>query len=116
MKEILDEVAYLNWHFILTQDQAGKPYLQVAFTARDIVSGESCTQKGRKWKLSWYMTRSEIVYTAFKAVLTAVEHETRESFRYKNRTIFSPHFDVDKLVEFAGEADNIDMRTGVWVA
>jgi len=37
------------------------------------------------------------VQTAFKAVLTFEEHEIREHFLYKNRPVFSPHYDVEYI-------------------
>jgi hypothetical protein len=55
------------------------------------------------------MTKSEIVSTALKAVLTAEEHEAREQFQYKSKTIFGPHFDVDKLASLC-ESDSMDVR------
>lgn len=58
-------------------------------------------QSGRRWVLAPSMTKSEIVQTAFKAVLTFAEHEIREQFTYKGQAIFGPHFDVDQLVELA---------------
>lgn len=53
----------------------------------------------RKWYVSSYSTPSEVVQTAFKAVMTALEHEVRETFQYKRKSIFAPHFDVDVLAE-----------------
>lgn len=61
-------------------------------------TGEAMDWNGRKWALSKHMTKSEIVTTAFKAVMTAIEHETREQFTYKGKAIFGPHFDVEQLV------------------
>lgn len=60
---------------------------------------------GRKWRLSKWMTKSEIVQTAFMAYLTWIEHEARESFKYKGASIFGPHYDVDALVEIAGRIE-----------
>jgi len=76
-----------------------RPYLQVVFMGRCTDTGEICRQTGRKWYLSPFMTKSEVVQTALKAVLTAEEHEARESFRYRGSAIFGPHFDVDSLVK-----------------
>lgn len=73
----------------------GELYLQVSF----VDNGKR--QSGRKWRISRYMTKSEIVGTAFKACLTAEEHETRERFRYNGVPIYSPHFDVDALAVLA---------------
>jgi hypothetical protein len=80
-------------------------YLQVTFRARDTDTGDWKTQRGRKWQLSQHMTRSEVIQTAFKAILTAVEHEARESFTYKGVAVFGPHLDVDALVEIHSRHD-----------
>lgn len=75
-------------------------------------TGEPMAWKGRKWFISMHMTKSEIVQTAFKAVMTAAEHEIRESFLYRSRAIFCPHYDVDQLHALRGEAlDNLDVRS-----
>lgn len=68
--------------------------------------------KGRKWRLSEHMTKSEVVQTALKACIAFEEHEVREAFTYKNKAIFGPHLSIDKLVEFCGLPDNKSKRTG----
>lgn len=98
--EILADVKYLDWTFFVGAD-GPRLYLQAAFDA----NGEHWT--GRKWLLSPHMTRSEIVQTAFKAVMTAMEHEVRELFFYKSKAIFGPHYDVDALVTIC---DCVDVR------
>lgn len=55
------------------------------------------------------MTVSELVQTALKAVLTAVEHEVREQFLYRGRAIFNPHCDVEELVALC-ERRALDVR------
>lgn len=62
------------------------------------VSGNPAPWKGRKWYVSPHMTRSEIVQTAFKAVLTALEHEARESFKFRGVPVLDPHLDLDNAV------------------
>jgi hypothetical protein len=64
---------------------------------------------GRKWRLSAWMTKSEVVQTAFMAYLAWMEHEVRESFKYKGEAIFSPHYDVDALVKLSA-AGKFDVR------
>ena len=89
-----------------------RPYLQVKDPkGRCNTSGKPAPWHGRKWDLTYHMTKSEIVQTAFKAVLTAVEHETRENFKYRGEAIFGPHFDVDKLVDLASQPDAKEVRT-----
>lgn len=70
----------------------------------------SCTDgtlqwSGRKWRLSYHMTATELVNTAFKAYLAALEHEYREQFLYRGTAIYNPHRDVDALVELRGRID-----------
>lgn len=79
-------------------------FLRVECRGTCNVTGDPLNWSGRKWLLSRHMTKSEIVTTAFKAVLTAVEHETREKFTYKGSAIFGPHFDVERLIGLCEQA------------
>lgn len=96
VKEILRSVRYKDWQFRV-EERGDHMFLQVVFTEADLVSKEPAVQHGRKWILSKHMTKSEVVTTAFKAVITAEEHECRERFRYMGRAIFGPHYNVDAL-------------------
>ena len=81
-------------------------YLQATFHAPCNVSGgKSVQQSTRKWQLSVNMTPSELVQTALKCVLTSLEHEARERFRYRGEAIFGPHFDVEQLVALCKKGD-----------
>lgn len=114
--EILRGITYLDWKFHIHYVRpSGFMYLQLEFDAPDITTGQIVKVKSRKWMLSPHMTKSEIVQTALKAVLTSVEHEAREQFKYAGRAVFGPHVDVDVMWEVAGRKDNLDMRTGQWV-
>lgn len=105
MQGVLDLIQFRDWELVVGGNL--RPYLQVQFDAPCNVTGESQRQHGRKWLLSPHMTRSELVTTALKAVLTAVEHEAREEFLYRGEMIFAPHFDVEDLVTLSqvGSAD-----------
>lgn len=105
--EIVSQIQYKDWQFIVNED-----YLQVSFMSPCSVTGQIVEQKGRKWRLSKFMTKSEIVSTALKAVLTAEEHEAREQFKYKTKAIFGPHFDVDKLAILC-DSDAVDVRDNI---
>ena len=96
--EILANVKFPEYHFAFNTD-GGKWYLQGEYEEDDILTGKPELQKTRKWIISPFMTKSEIVQTAFKCALTSMEHRTREHFTYKNHRVFSPHYDVDALVE-----------------
>jgi hypothetical protein len=100
MEDILARVRYKDWTFHV-EERGDHLVLQARFPEADLVTGEVEQQHGRKWILSKHMTKSEVVTTAFKAVLTAEEHEVRERFRYRGRMVFGPHFDVDALHEVA---------------
>lgn len=91
-------------------------YLQVSAmlpdnTAQGAAPPVVLEQKGRKWRLSVHMTRSEVVQTALKACLAFEEHELRERFKYRGRSIFDPHYDVDLLHSLRGQVDALDERT-----
>lgn len=75
----------------------GSVYLQGEYLEADTVTGKMETQYTRRWVLSPAMSKSEIVSTAFKCVLTSMEHRVREWFLYKGRAIYQPHYDVDAL-------------------
>lgn len=122
-REIVDTIEFRGWRFVIGED-AERSYLQVVFDAPD--TELSCLHgcgashrepldgaclpalahmwerrvrehRGRKWRLSPHMTRSEIVQTALMAVLAAVEHEAREEFRYRGEAIYGPHHDIEAL-------------------
>jgi len=101
-KTILQAVQFPGYTFNLHGDFFTVTYLQASFMAPCNDHGGAPTeQKTRKWLLSAHMTRSELVQTAFKCVLTSLEHEAREQFTYKGAPIFGPHFDVDSLVDYS---------------
>lgn len=117
IESILANVAYQNWIFFVAakEDTFEPDYLQVKFVAPCSTSGQAQNWSGRKWQLSKWMTTSEIVTTAFKAVLTAIEHEAREGFLYKGQPIFGPHIDVDALAQlYVSQGENVlDVRESV---
>lgn len=106
---ILAQIKFNKWKVLwyITGDIA---YLQFAASERCNVTGEAKDWTSRKWLLSKHMTEGEIVQTAFKAVMTAIEHETREQFTYMGQAIFDPHYDIRKLVELRASADALLRR------
>ena len=110
MRVILDDVKYKDIKFDLRRCPEGRSYLQ-AWAVRQCTKARLVQkQKGRKWFLSKYMTKSELVQTAFKAVLTYEEHEVRESFKYKDQAIYGPHFNVDVLAQVCAGGVHTDKR------
>lgn len=108
---VLSRISYPGFTFVLMPNIGhGPPYLQIECDGRCNTTGAPMAWKSRKWTLSRHMTVSEIVQTAFKAVLTAVEHEAREQFTYRGAAIFGPHFSVDRLVALAQDPNAQDVR------
>lgn len=92
---ILQDIRYREWEFCFQTLSSGSFLVWIRFEA----DGESWTS--RKWYVSQHSTRSEVVQTCLKAVLTAEEHEAREKFLYRGRALFGPHLHVDELLEIA---------------
>lgn len=93
------------------RESHGGVFLQARYTEPDTYSGVPESQLTRKWLLSPYMTKSEVIQTAFKCCLTSMEHRAREGFRYKGARVFGPHFDVDDLVGLCRHRENAGGRT-----
>jgi hypothetical protein len=103
---ILTTVSYKdNFSFYVGED-----YIQLHEQTECNRSGKPYLSKGRKWKWSQFMTKSEVVTTCMKAVLQYEEHEARENFKYKGLSIFDPHMDVEKLYELRMRSDFDDVR------
>ncbi|WP_420381687.1 hypothetical protein [Novosphingobium sp.] len=63
-------------------------------------TGEPMDWCGRKWRLSQHMTDGEVVFTVFKALITALEHEAREMFKFDGEAVADSHIDIHALVAF----------------
>jgi hypothetical protein len=86
-------------------------FLRVASAAGTCnVTGEPWVWKGRKWRLSRHMTDGEVVWTAFKAILTALEHEARELFKFDGVAVADSHVDIHKLVALMKDPESIAER------
>lgn len=109
VQNILQKVDYKNFAFDIGGDDT-RLFMQVRWPTWCAQTRRNVLVKGRKWWLSTHMTKSEIVQTAFKAVLTAEEHEVRENFKYNTMPIFGPHFDVDLLHRVCLDGDHLDVR------
>jgi hypothetical protein len=96
MRQIINQVKFQDYVFRV-YGEFGRVILQASYIEPDIVTGQPERQKTRKWIVSKYATKSELVQTAFKCCLTSMEHRTRESFLYRGKRVFGPHFDVEVL-------------------
>lgn len=84
-------------------------YVQIICKDTCNLTDEPYTWKGRKWLLSIHMTDSEIVQTCFAGAKMAMEHELRETFKWRGECIFRPHFDIVALHEIS-KAGRIEHR------
>ena len=100
VESILKDITYLDWKFAIGESN-GRLYLQVNFWAPDADTGLRTIQKGRKWFLSEFMVRQEIVRTVYKAIEAAVQHEMDENFKLCGKCIYGPHIDPYALLTVA---------------
>jgi hypothetical protein len=109
-RAIIDNCSFYDYTFVVRESEKNGMVLQASYIEPDIVTGKPEVQLTRKWVLTPFMTKSEVVQTAFKCVITSMEHRTREHFRYKGKAIFGPHFDVDALWQVCADK-KFDYRT-----
>lgn len=113
IKEIVSNIRCMNYDFIVTEYN-GKPTLQIQFDAACNVNGGNIyRQYCRHWVLQYTMCTSEIVRTAYKAAKAAMEHELDEQFKYKEQMIYSPHWNVELLVEMRQRNNASDKRVSL---
>lgn len=110
IRHLVGLVEFGDYVFVVSEAR-GSIYLQATYDEADIVTGVVEQQHTRKWLLSPAMTKSEIVQTCFKLAMTSAEHRVRETFKYRGRRIFGPHFDVDALHRICGDRA-FDVRLG----
>ncbi len=104
VQAVLEQVRFRDWTFH-TESQGEGTLLWCEFQALDIVSGALATQQSRRWWVSARTPRSGIVFIAWGAILSALEHEAREEFKYRGRRVAGPHMDVDEIWQIARRVD-----------
>jgi hypothetical protein len=104
VRELIGACAFGAWEFHVIE-RGEEVYLQLAWEAPCSDRGELNLQKSRKWFVSRHATDSEVVATAFKAVITALEHEAREEFTYCGKPIFHAHQDINLLLSICDHKD-----------
>lgn len=98
LQRIVNDIKFPPYTFVIIYEGT-RAYLQGQYVEADTKTGNDEMQKTRKWLLSPFMTKSEVVQTVFKCALTSMEHRTREHFTYQGYRVYSPHYDVDALIE-----------------
>ena len=111
IQDLIGDVKFNDWNFQVNTNPDGTPYVQIkflapgSFTNSDKLELQSC----RKWQLSYHMCDEEIISTAYKAMLAAVEHEAREQFTWRGQAIYRPHYDIYALHELSSR-NAVDKR------
>lgn len=103
IESVVRDIVYKDWAVRIKPLGDGY-FIQIIFIANDCKTGLPEQQKGRKWYVSPYSTKSEVVQTVFAAIGMVEEHERRENFFYKGEAIFGPHFSCEDLKDFAKDA------------
>lgn len=106
---ILQDVYYPGYKIEAKTDHADRLYLQASYMEDDIYTGKPELQMTRRWFISNEMTKSELVQTTFKCIMTSMEHRVREHFKYRDQLVFGPHFNIDELWCLAASGD-LDRR------
>lgn len=98
--------------YVLCLYQVGTEYLMrwECPLGKDLVTGADLHWKGRYWRLSEHMVDGEVVQTAFGALMWALEHEARETFKFYDRAVLSPHYDIWALFQLAGSSSAHEER------
>lgn len=100
-----------TWRAVLhVPQQGGDPYLQIHGASPCAKTAEPVEWTGYKFRVSWHMTRTELICTVFKAYEQAIEHELRELFKFNGLQIFDPHRSLEALCEMAADG-RIDVRS-----
>lgn len=97
---VLEDIKFPEYEFVMEHDPENRRWhLYARYLEPDTITKVVEWQKTRKWVISQHMTRSEFAQTAFKCVLTSMEHRVREHFKYRGQPVYMPHYDVDALHE-----------------
>lgn len=107
---LLGDIHYPGLDFEVRKEE-GRAQIRVkCYGGKCNVTGKRMDWNGRWWRLSHHMTDSEIVATCFKAILTALEHEARESFTFKGQPVYDSHLSVHQLAKLRADRSGLDVR------
>lgn len=110
-KRLLTRISYPGLALETTYEPGHNYFLRVTAPEGTCnTTGQPHPWNGRKWLLSPHMTDGEVVWTAFKAILTALEHEAREQFKFDGVAVADSHVDIHKLAAFMADPANHSSR------
>lgn len=98
MRKVLELCQYPGYTYHLSEVMYESPYLVCTYDEPNSVTGKTEQRVTRRWMLTPEITPSELVETAFRCVLTAMEQRVREMFAYRGRPVMDWNHDVEMLV------------------
>ena len=98
MRKVLELCQYPGYTYHLSEVMYESPYLVCTYDEPNGVTGKTEQRVTRRWMLTPEITPSELVETAFRCVLTAMEQRVREMFAYRGRPVMDWNHDVEMLV------------------
>lgn len=117
LKAVVGQCDYPGFIFKIGLDgdaedpQGCYPWVQVISPdGIDTATGEPFPWKSRKWKLSYFMTDTEVVHTVWAMVQRALIHEASEMFTFQDQAIFDRHINVHALANLRADPDILDGR------
>lgn len=103
---LVDQCNFPGYELRVAENERGEVCLCASYLEADVHTHRVEWQHTRRWLISEWMNRSEIVRTVFACLMASAEHRLREGFTYQDRAIFMPHFDVDRLWALVEEAND----------
>lgn len=94
--DVVGKLSFPGYEFVV-EPFSGWFTLHVRYVEPDVMSGVPEEQNGRRWLFPADQTVGQIAQTAFKAVLTSLEHRAREHFTYRGRPVLQPHMDIEQV-------------------
>ena len=103
VEDIVAEIAYDPSYLLFVDEDNGGIFIQVGIIGLDNYQHKAAQESqkivyGRRWRVEPQLPSSEIIQTAFLALMKAREHEVRELIKYtqddKVTTPFSCHHDL----------------------
>ncbi len=112
--EIVEKLAFQGYEFILDTLGLDRLSLRVRYWEPDVMTGVIEDQLSREWVFPHGQTVGQLVQTAFKAILTSLEHRAREHFLFRGKPVLQPHLDVEQVWAMLPDRETHSSETVLW--
>lgn len=119
VQAVLDRIRYRHDILLFASTEDANPdrvYIQVGIIGMENYPYNATEHPrkllyGRKWRVERDLPTSELIQAVFLAIKCVEEHEAREVFTYRGRTVFNNHFDIPLMREWmAGQPGEVESR------